>query len=79
MNFTDAELEILFKAWALHARDSGVKPQPWDLPECENLRHAGWLERRRLDDGPARYHWTPQAEMALDINGLTESVKERQN
>jgi hypothetical protein len=43
------------------------------------LEEAGWLERRSEDDGPWSWWWTPEAEMALDLSALTESVKGREN
>jgi hypothetical protein len=80
MEFTESELEILFNAWALHARDRVFVPTPEALPDCHRLNEAGWRERRRVDaTDDVAYRWTPQAEMALDVNGLTQSVQERQN
>jgi hypothetical protein len=80
MEFTEAEQQILVSAWALYARGDCVVPVPEALPDCDRLADAGWLERRRVDaTGAPAYRWTREAEMVLDINGLTESVRERQN
>jgi hypothetical protein len=79
-DFTETEQEILVSAWALHARDKAFVPVPDVLPDCDRLSEAGWLEPRTVDaTGAAAFRWTKQAETALDINNLTDSVKERQN
>jgi hypothetical protein len=55
-------------------------PQPEALPECHRLHTAGWLERRWVDaTGDVAYRWTEQAELALDVTGLTQSVEGREN
>jgi hypothetical protein len=76
---TENELDALFTAHALAAKDCGFVPKPEMLPECERLREDGWLERRMLDNGDASYWWTRGAEMALDLNTLNQSVEDRQN
>jgi len=52
---------------------------PWAYPEACELAEAGWLERRTEPDGPSSWWWTPQAEAALDMNALTQSVEGRGN
>jgi hypothetical protein len=53
--------------------------EDWAEPDAQELADAGWLERRTEDDGPSTWWWTPEAEAALDMNALTESVEGRQN
>jgi hypothetical protein len=49
---------------------------PAVLADCDRLAEAGGLERRRVDaTGDPAFRWTEQAETALDMNNLTESVK----
>jgi hypothetical protein len=80
MEFTETEQEILFSAWALHARDQDFVPVPDVLPDCHHLSRAGWLEPRTVNaTGAAAFRWTRHAEAVLDVNNLTESVRERQN
>jgi len=78
-DLTADELDALFTAYALAAKDCGFVPKPEMLPECERLREQGWLERRMLDNGHASYWWTREAELALDLNALNQSVEGRQN
>jgi hypothetical protein len=41
---------------------------------------AGWLERRTVDaNGDTAWFWTAEAEMALDMSALNQSVEDRQN
>jgi hypothetical protein len=52
------------------------RPMPAVLADCDRLAEAGGLERRRVDaTGDPAFRWTEQAETALDMNNLTESVK----
>ena len=54
--------------------------EDWAEPDAERLCEAGWLERRTVDaTGDTCWFWTAEAEMALDLNGLTESVEDREN
>jgi hypothetical protein len=76
---TENELDALFTAHALAARECGFVPKPELLPECERLREQGWLERRMLDNGDASYWWTREAEMALDLNAVVASSRGREN
>ena len=49
-------------------------------PEAVRLADAGWLERRYVDaTGDWCWFWTREAEAALDINALTQSVEGRHN
>jgi hypothetical protein len=43
------------------------------------LAERGWLERRFEPDGEMSWWWTPQAEAALDLSKLFQSVEDRQN
>ena len=80
MEFTDSELEILFRAWLLAQKGCGQVLEPGMYPEACRLADAGLLERRYVDHtGDWSWFWTPQAEGALDGNALTESVKGREN
>ena len=79
MDFTDTQAEILVNAWALARAGRGQVVEPWALPEAVRLCEAGWLERRMLDNGHASWWWTEQAETALDLNALSESVQGREN
>jgi hypothetical protein len=78
--FTETEQQILFQAWALHARDKAFVPAPNAVVECDRLSDAGWLELRTVDaTGDTAYRWTREAELALDIDDLTGSVEGREN
>jgi hypothetical protein len=78
--FNETHRQILFAAWALHARDKAFVPAPDLFPECDRLVEAGWLERRIVDaNGDIAFRWTRQAELALDINALTAPVEGQQN
>jgi hypothetical protein len=44
------------------------------------VSEAGWLERRTVDaTGDTCWFWTREAEAALDMNALNQSVEGRQN
>lgn len=63
------EQQILFQAWALHARDKAFVPTPDAFPDCDRLTEAGWLECRTVDaNGDTAFRWTRQAELALDVD-----------
>ena len=54
----------------------GAPPEP----DAQQLADAGWLERRTVDaNGDTAWFWTWQAEGALDVNALNQSVEGRQN
>lgn len=76
--FTTEQLELLFNAWALHARDRGFVPTDAAIEDCEQLVESGFLEARTLDNGDVSYWWTTRAELALDVNQLT-NVEGREN
>jgi hypothetical protein len=78
MEFTPTQLEILTNAWALGREGRGQVVQPWALPDAHELAEAGWLERKMVA-GRATWWWSRQAEMALDLNALAESVEGREN
>ena len=80
MEFTETEQEILFRAWALAQKGRGQVLAPEKDPEAVKLADGGWLEGRYVDaTGDWSWHWTGEAEHALDTNALTESVKGREN
>ena len=71
MDFTDSELEILFRAWRLAQKGRGQVLAPEKYPEAVTLADAGWLERRYVDaTGDWAWFWTPQAETALNVGPL---------
>jgi hypothetical protein len=75
MEFTETQLEILCRAWALNAKGSGQVLEPEMYPEACRLEDAGWLERRYVDaTGDWAWFWTPEAETALDLNALRETA-----
>jgi len=79
VEFSALEGEILVNAWALAHDGRGQVVEPWALPEAVRLSEAGWLERRMLPNGHASWWWTEQAETALDLNALKQSVEGRHN
>jgi hypothetical protein len=71
MEFTDTQQTILVDAWLLAREGKGQVVEDWAEPDAEELCEAGWLERRTVDaTGDTCWFWTPQAEMALDMNAL---------
>jgi hypothetical protein len=64
---------------ATRSQGKGQVLAGWAFPEAHRLTEAGLLSRRFEDNGDISWFWTPQAEMALDINALHESVKRREN
>lgn len=80
MEFTDLPAGILTNAWLLSRVGCGQVLGREAYPDAVPLEEAGWLERRYVDaTGDWSWFWTPQAEGALDMNQLTESVKGREN
>ena len=80
MEFTDTQQEILVNAWLLAREGKGQVVEDAALPDAEQLREAGWLERRTVNDSDdVAYFWTREAETALDLNALTASVEDRDN
>jgi hypothetical protein len=75
MEFTESQLEILFRAWALSTQGCGQVLEPTAYPDAVPLEEAGWLERRYVDaTGDWAWFWTPEAETALDLNALRETA-----
>ena len=71
MTFTDAQQDILFRAWALAREGKGQVLEDWAEPDAQQLADAGWLEQRTVDaTGDTCWFWTEQAETALDLNAL---------
>ena len=80
MEFTDTQQDILVRAWLLSREGKGQVVEDWAEPDAERLSDAGWLERRTVDaNGDTAWFWTHEAEMALDVNALNESVEGREN
>jgi hypothetical protein len=80
MEFTENQQDILFRAWLLAPEGKGQVLEDWAEPDAQALSEAGWLERRTVEaTGDIAWFWTRQAEMALDVNALTESVEGRDN
>ena len=79
MEFTETQQEILTNAWALAQIGNGQVVEEWAVADAERLVEAGWLERQPLDNGDTAYWWTQEAETALDMNALTDSVEGRHN
>jgi hypothetical protein len=79
LEFTDTQAEILVNAWLLAREGKGQVLEDWAEPDAERLREAAWLEQRTEPDGPSSWWWTPEAEAALDLNTLKQSVEDRQN
>jgi hypothetical protein len=71
VEFTENQQDILYRAWLLSRRNCGQVLERWAYPDAVELEDAGWLERRYVDaTGDWSWHWTPQAETALDMNAL---------
>jgi hypothetical protein len=79
MEFNETQAEILANAYLLARVGCGQALEPWAYPDAVELEEAGWLERRHEEKGPSSWWWTPQAEGALDLNALRDTVKDRQN
>jgi hypothetical protein len=79
LEFTDTQAEILVNAWLLAREGKGQVLEDWAEPDAQQLSDAGWLEQRTEPDGPSSWWWTPEAEAALDLNTLNQSVEDRQN
>jgi hypothetical protein len=74
MEFTDTQAEILVNAWLLSRGGCGQVLEQWAYPDAVELEEAGWLERRYVDaTGDWSWHWTQQAETALDMNALSRT------
>jgi HK97 family phage major capsid protein len=76
VEFTETQAEILTNAWLLAREGKGQVVTAEALPDTVELAEPGWLERRMEDNGHASWWWTPQAETALDVNRLHESVED---
>ena len=80
MEFTDNQQDILARAWLLARDGRGQVLEAWAEPDAERLCEAGWLEPRTVEaNGDTAWFWTRQAEGALDMNALNQSVEGRQN
>jgi hypothetical protein len=71
VDFTDDQLEVLASAYLLRLTGRGFNPQPAYLPECEQLREAGYLARRMNARGHAVYTFTDEALVAQELSDLT--------
>jgi hypothetical protein len=80
MTFNDVEAEILVNAWLLARTGQGQILEDWAVPDAERLSEAGWLEQRTVDaTGETCWFWTREAETALDLNALNQTVEGRDN
>lgn len=80
MTFTETQREILTNAWLLAREGKGQVVENWALPDAVELAYAGWLERRTVNaTGDSCWFWTSEAETALDLNTLKQSVEGRDN
>ena len=80
MDFTDTEAEILVNAWLLAREGKGQVVADWAEPDAQRLSDAGWLEQRTVDaTGDVCWFWTREAELALDVSALNQSVEGREN
>jgi hypothetical protein len=64
----------LYNAWLLARAGKGQVLEWWAFPAADQLRRAGWLEARTEDNGDTSWWWTRQAELALDIDALTDTA-----
>jgi hypothetical protein len=48
-------------------------------PEANELADRGWLRRQFEPNGDVSWWLTPQGDVALILNALTESVRGREN
>src|SRR5262249_35281708 len=79
MDFTDTQSDLLANAYLLAREGKGQVIEDWAYPDAYQLAELDWLERRVEPDGEMSLRWTRTAEMALEVNQLVESVKDRQN
>ena len=80
MDFTETQQDILVRAWLLAREGKGQVLEDWAETDAQRLSDAGWLEQRTVDaSGDTAWFWTREAEMALDVSALNESVEGRDN
>jgi hypothetical protein len=79
MEFTDVQQDLIVAAWATARNGGGIVITDEAIPDAHELAEAGWLERRFQPDGEMSWHWTREAELALDVNALVESTHDRRN
>jgi hypothetical protein len=75
---TDAECELLFHAWALHARGKALAPDADQLGDCDALAQRGWLTRRVAND-TITFSWSDRAEASLQLASIHNDAEMRQN
>ena len=81
MECSEIQQDILVRAWLLDRDGSkGQVLEEWAMADAQRLVDAGWLDARYVDntDDVASF-WTREAEMALDVSALNQSVEGRQN
>ena len=64
---TEDEMEVVFAAWALAARNKAYVPTPAYLSAAESMRTRGWLSSRTLDNGDTAYGFSPTGEEAFKV------------
>jgi hypothetical protein len=73
---TNEQFEILYRARALAPRGQVLTNDAY--PAAHELAEDGWL-RREFVDGELAWFWTDEAEVALHLGALMDSVQGRQN
>jgi hypothetical protein len=56
----------------------GIVLNDYALEAAAELEAAGWLERRTEANGDTSWHWSPRAELALELSALSD-VSGREN
>lgn len=79
MDLTEAQLDLAFAAWTLHARGAGMVVANDAYGDAHRLAELGWLERRFQPDGELSWWWTREAEAALDVTALLQTTEGRLN
>jgi hypothetical protein len=64
---TEDEMEVVFAAWVLAARNKSYVPTPEYLPAAESMRTRGWLTSRVLDNGDTAYAFSPTGEETFKV------------
>ena len=67
---TEAQERIAAYAVAASHEDAGITVNPEDLPDAEQLRERGWLDRT-MDGDEAVYRLSRRGKTALEMNALT--------
>jgi hypothetical protein len=65
---SESQQRVAAYAVAAAIEDSGITVAPQDLPDAEQLRKRGWLDRKMDDDGDAVYSLTRLGFYALQLH-----------